>query len=79
MTKRTKSLHDVIKAKARTDGRYAIAYGLCLQCGQLGELTDAFKALADSIGHMRPMVTVETATVPFGVSGPVSMPESEAK
>jgi hypothetical protein len=63
MTKQKKSLHDVIEAKARTDGRYAIAHALMAQADELAALRGAVGSIADAIQRMRP----------------ASVPESEAK
>jgi hypothetical protein len=67
MTKQKKSLHDVIEAKARTDGRYAIAHALMAQADELAELRGAVRGIADMIevlGHvirrMRPVSTPES-------------------
>jgi len=75
MSKRDKPLRDVIEAKGRDDGRYAIAWALLEQADELGALHEAvhnvaksIHALGDAIQRMRPMVTVETAPVPAKVS-----------
>jgi hypothetical protein len=75
MTK--KPLRDVIEAKARDDGRYAIAAALYAQSDDLDEVRAglhgialAIEKLGDAIQRMRPMVTVETAPVPAKASEP---------
>jgi len=76
-----KPLRDVIEAKAREDGRYAIAWAMLQQSDELRAairgISASINQLADAIQRMRPMVTVETAAVPAPPH--VFVPESAAK
>jgi len=70
-----KPLRDVIEAKARTDGRYAMALALWAQAEHMDEMRAAMRGigasinqLAEAIQRMRPMVTFETAPVPVKAS-----------
>jgi hypothetical protein len=74
MSKQSKPLREVIEAKARDDGRYAIAWATLQQSDELRAairgIGTSINQLADAIQRMRPMVTVETAPVPAKASVP---------